>query len=70
MNKYVADSGINWIFVYKVLHEDDEIIVLEDCGRFHKFDADRKFTGHISNWIEFRGGFVYVGSTKKLVEVK
>lgn len=74
MNKYVAETGINWIFVYKVLHEDDEIIVLEDCGRFHKFDADRKFPGQIDNWIDFCKDSVYVGSNenkvKKLVEVK
>lgn len=70
MNKYVAETGINWIFVYKVLHEDDEIIILEDCGRFHKFDADRKFPGQIDDWVDFRSDFVFIGSVKKLVEIK
>lgn len=75
MTKYVADTGINWIFVYEVLHEDAEIIVLKDRGRFHKFDADSKFTGQIDEWIDFNvgNGFVRVGhnpSRKLLVEVK
>lgn len=71
MIKVVAESGINWIFVYEVDHEDESILVLKDLGRFHKFDEERKFKGQISEWIEICKDYVFVGSTrtKKLVEV-
>ena len=67
--KHYADCGINWIFVYAVLHEDDCIIILKDLGRFHKFDEDRKFDKKIDGWIEIRGDYVFINNTKKLVEI-
>lgn len=71
-----ADSGINWIFVYEVEYEDEDILILRDLGRFHKFDQDRTYKGAIDGWVDITGDFVHVpvpGQTlmkRKLVEVK
>ena len=68
----VVDSGINWIFVYEVTHEDEDILVLKDLGRFHKFDEDSKFAGKIDEWIELHKDYAIVGcsvKTRKLVEI-
>ncbi len=73
MNKViVAETGINWNFVYSVIYEDDLILVLKDLGRFHKFDSDRKFDEPINEWIEIFGEFAFVGKNrvKKLVEIE
>lgn len=67
---FYADSGINWIFVYEVEYEDDDILVLKDLGRFHKFDEDRKFKQPIAAWIEIGKDWVWIGIQRKLVEVK
>ena len=70
--KYYADYGINWIFVYGVLYEDDCILILKDMGRFHQFDEDRKCPYEIEEWVEIRlnSGYVYKTDGKKLVEVQ
>lgn len=37
----VYELGINWIFPYKVLHQDSEIMLLEELPRVHKRDFVR-----------------------------
>jgi len=71
-----ADSGINWEFLYEILYEDDEILVLKDLGRYHKYDQDRMWTKPIKAYIRVeRDGFAYHSSfpgeyKRKLVEVQ
>lgn len=67
---YYADTGINWIFVYEVIYEDDCILILKDLGRFHKFDEDRKFHGQVDKWIEIRSDWCQLPGAKKLVEIQ
>lgn len=63
MAKYYAESGINWIFVYEVTHEDDDIIILKDLGRYHKYDEGQRFEGKIDAWFDFCGSaYLRVGN--------
>lgn len=69
-----AESGINWMFVYEVEYEDEDILVLVDKGRYHKFDDDRMFEGKVDKWIDFSRGssgtYVNIGGHWKLTEIK
>lgn len=67
-----ATTGINWEFLYEVLYEDADILVLKDLGRFHRFDQDRMWTKPIDSYIELyaQSGMARVGDTLKLVEVQ
>lgn len=69
MSKHYAESGINWEFVYEVLFEDDEILVLKDLGRYHRFDEDRMWTGPLT-YFEIHGDFAHCPDGRKLVEVQ
>ena len=69
MPTYYADSGINWIFVYEVIHEDDEILVMRDLGRFHKFDPERMWEKPIDQWIEIGREFTRTRGGDKLHEI-
>ena len=69
--KTYADRGINWIFVYEVLYEDEEILILRDLGRFHKYDEDRTWKKPIDGWLEITGEYACSPNGKlKLVEVQ
>ena len=66
---FYAEVGINWWFVYQVEYEDDLIVVLRDCGRVHKRDAE--LLKPITAWIELRSnGFVDVHGERKLYEIR
>lgn len=70
---YYAESGINWEFLYQVEYEDDDILILRDLGRYHKFDTDRMFTKPIEKYLDNitnASGLVYVGNKLKCVEIK
>lgn len=70
--RIVADSGINWIFLYRVEYEDDCIIILTDLGRFHKLDEARTGEGEpITEWIEIIGDYIRTkGHPARLVEIR
>ena len=68
--KHYVSSGINWIFVYGVLYEDDCIVILKDLGRFHRYDEDREFTGQIDDWVDFIGECIMIDGSLKLVEIQ
>ncbi len=68
--KHYVSSGINWIFVYGVLYEDDCIVILKDLGRFHRYDEDRMFTGPIDGWVDFIGECIMIDDSLKLVEIQ
>ncbi len=70
MARYYAQDGINWEFLYEVLHEDDDILVLKDLGRFHKFDEDRMWKRPIDAYFDIFGEFARIGGKMKLVEVQ
>jgi len=70
IEKFYARLGINWEFLYQVLYEDDDILVLKDLGRYHRFDTDRSWTKPIDAYIEFYGDYAHGNGWKKLVEVK
>lgn len=66
-----ADTGINWIFVYRVEYEDDCILVLRDLGRYHKFDEDRSWGKPVDKWVEIVGNtWACIDGKLKLVEIK
>lgn len=66
---FYAEVGINWLFVYQVEYEDDLIVVLRDCGRVHKRDAE--LLKPIAAWIELRSnGFVDSNGKRKLYEIR
>lgn len=65
-----VDTGINWEFVYEVLYEDNEILVLKDLGRFHRFDKDRMWTKPIDKYIELSSEWARVAGKLKLVEIQ
>ena len=66
---FYAEVGINWWFVYQVEYEDDLIVVLRDCGRVHKRDAE--LLKPIAAWIELRSnGFVDINEKRKLYEIR
>lgn len=66
---FYAEVGINWWFVYQVEYEDDLIVVLRDCGRVHKRDAE--LLKPIAAWIEPRSnGFVNINGKRKLYEIR
>lgn len=64
-----ADNGINWEFLYEVQYEDNEILILKDLGRFHKFDEDQMYKGKIDKYIELGHDYVRIDNKLKLVEV-
>lgn len=70
--RIIADSGINWLFLYRVEYEDDCIVVLKDLGRFHKYDSDRTWKGEpIAEWVEIIGDYIQCpGKPRRLVEVR
>lgn len=71
MTTVYADSGINWEFIYEIVFEDADILVLKDLGRYHKYDIDRMWTAPIKAYIEIRGDFAYCPDWgRKLVEVQ
>lgn len=71
MAKYIADTGINWIVVYEVVYEDEEILILRECGRFHKYDDDRQFKGEIAAWIDSMDDtYCRVEGKLRLVEIQ
>lgn len=66
---FYAEVGINWWFMYQVEYEDDLIVVLHDCGRVHKRDAE--LLKPIAAWIELRSnGFVGINGKRKLYEIR
>lgn len=66
---FYAEVGINWWFVYQVEYEDDLIVVLRDCGRVHKRDAE--LLKPIAAWIELRSNeFVDINGKRKLYEIR
>jgi len=65
-----ADTGINWIFVYEVIYEDDCILVLQDLGRWHKYDEDRSWKRPIDQWINLGQEYARCKDGMKLVEVR
>lgn len=67
---YYADTGINWIFVYEVIYEDDCILILKDLGRFHKFDEDRKWPKQIDGYMDFFNSMVRINGATKLYEIQ
>ncbi len=69
MMKVYADSNINWEFLYRVLFEDDDIIVLGDMGRWHKYDTDRMYTEKIDKYIELGQEYVRVDGKLKLFQL-
>lgn len=66
---FYAEVGINWWFVYQVEYEDDLIVVLRDCGRVHKRDAE--LLKPIAAWIDLRSnGFADINGKRKLYELR
>ena len=53
--KVYIEHGINWLFVYEVEYEDECIVLLNDMGRFHRYDKDRVYTGPVDGYIDFVG---------------
>jgi hypothetical protein len=67
---FYAESGINWIFVYEVMYEDNEILCLKDLGRYHKFDKSRSFEHPITAWVDVKTkDYIRINEKVKLVEV-
>ena len=67
-----ADSGINWFFPYKVLFEDEDILILKELPRCHRFDSERGANDPVDKWIDFLSNYTYarVDGTLKLVEIQ
>ena len=62
-----ADYGINWIFPYEVIFEDEYIIILKELPRMHKGEAQIK----IDAWIDLmpRTGEIYISNKRKALEI-
>lgn len=62
----VHDMGINWVFPYRVVHFQDEIILLETMPRVHKRDWLR---GN-SIYVDLLGnGTVWIDNVLRLFEI-
>lgn len=70
--KIYAYSGINWEFLFSVEYEDDDIIVLKDMGRYHRFDEDQMFKGTIDKYIDIfrQSEQARIDGKLKLMEIK
>lgn len=67
MAKIYAEQGINWMFVYEAQYEDDDIVILKDLGRFHRYDEERMFKGTVDAWIEIRNDVLDDGRLVQIV---
>lgn len=70
--RFLSDCGINWQHIYRVDYQDDEIIVLQSFGRYHRFDRDRMFDGKIAGYIDpvYDNKVARIGDKMLLVEIK
>lgn len=69
---FLSDCGINWQHIYRVDYQDDEIIVLQSLGGYHRFDRDRMFDGEIAAYIDpvYDNKMARIGDKMLLVEIK
>ncbi len=70
--RFLSDCGINWQHIYRVDYQDDEIIVLQSFGGYHRFDRDRMFDGKIEMYIDpvYDNKMARIGDKMLLVEIK
>lgn len=67
--KIYATYGINWFFPYSVEYEDDDILILRELPRCHKYDRNHGADEPVTAWIELGREWAIVNGQRKLVEV-
>lgn len=68
MTKRYIDLGMNWVFPYSIIYEDECILQLQELPRIHK--SEFKFSKD-DKVIDIRpdSPYVFVDQTKKLIEI-
>ena len=67
-----AESGINWFFPYRVEFEDDDIVILQELPREHRFENRNGPKPKIDCWITIVRGrdvIARINGLDKLCEI-